>query len=943
MNANPAPQPTPNPPSDFQWKIDEATGGVIITTFLNQTATEVVIPNEIDGRPVTKIGASAFSHCDSLASVVFPNGLKTIGHHAFYNCYSLTSVALPSELKTIGDWAFYNCGSLASVALPDGLETIGKRAFSHCDSLTEFTVSSANKHFRAVDGVLFTADGKTLVAYPAGNKRTEYVVPDGVETIGDEAFYRCASLTSVALPNGLQTIGDWAFYNCGSLTSVALPDGLETIGDYAFSECESLSSVVFPDGLQTIGDEAFYRCGSLTSVALPNGLETIGDSAFSGCKALPEFTVSSANKHFRAVGGVLFTADGKTLVAYPAGNKRTEYVVPDGVETIDYGAFSGCGSLASVALPDGLQTIGDYAFSWCGSLTSVAFPNGLQTIGDYAFYECDSLTSVALPSGLETIGEDAFLSCNPDLTICCFKNTIAQKYAEDNRLNFANFVAKRPSINDDKTPPNSLNADDGVLYSRAAYEVADVFANFLGAEEALKRYPTERRGELVIINDAEILERYPHLEKLVERADHVVERENLTQIADFAFYNCEGLTKVTLIGKFDRIGSFAFVNCSSLKEFSVYGAISEIADWPPGAYSDVDAYGVFDGCDNLSKLEIYATTSDLYIGNSAFHACNALTNVTIHAQSITFGARYDYWDVARIDEGLANAMEYGYGAFESGLSRAVVQLVGHCQFGNSSFADADLQVLNIHGSAWLDKLYQEVDFSVPGQGCGGCMLNDGMTPFMNSSLEIFNVTSGVHIASLYCNAEDLSFHCRLRAFSAASLSASVDYFYISRSNGLTMFKVAELEGKYKGRLPSLKASDAFNNLTFYTPPNSDLAELAKQAGASVQPFNAADVVSNDGRFAIVPLENGVEIVRFLDFTASTLEVPDEIGGRPVTKIGDYAFYKCESLTSVALPDGLQTVGDNAFSGCDSDLTLYGAAGSVAEKYAKESGLRFEAR
>ncbi len=108
-------------------------------------------------------------------------------------------------------------------------------AFGMCSSLTEFIVSSDNSHFRGVDGVLFTADGKTLVAYPAGNTRTKYVVPDGVETIGHCAFSKCNSLTSVSLPDGLQTIGENAFWGCGSLTSVAFQDGLQTVGDSAFS------------------------------------------------------------------------------------------------------------------------------------------------------------------------------------------------------------------------------------------------------------------------------------------------------------------------------------------------------------------------------------------------------------------------------------------------------------------------------------------------------------------------------------------------------------------------------------------------------------------------------------------------------------------------------------------------------------------------------------
>ena len=81
------------------------------------------------------------------------------------------------------------------------------------------------------------------------------VVLDALQTIGEDAFFGCSSLASVAFPDALQTIGEDAFYGCSSLASVAFPDALQTIGVSAFSGCSSLASVAFPDALQTIGTE----------------------------------------------------------------------------------------------------------------------------------------------------------------------------------------------------------------------------------------------------------------------------------------------------------------------------------------------------------------------------------------------------------------------------------------------------------------------------------------------------------------------------------------------------------------------------------------------------------------------------------------------------------------------------------------------------------------
>ena len=193
----------------FEWSVDEA--GVMIIKYLQDDATSVEVPSEIDGKPVVALAVGLFEYRDELSRV-----------------------SLPSSLQMIGD-----------------------RTFSGCSSLVEVSVSPKNTNFRSVDGVLFSADGKTLILFPARRQEEEYVVPDGVVEIADWAFEDSASLVSVTFPEGLQKIGDRAFHKCSSLSSVSFPSSLQTIGAGAFWECSSLSSVSFPSCLQTIGAYAF--------------------------------------------------------------------------------------------------------------------------------------------------------------------------------------------------------------------------------------------------------------------------------------------------------------------------------------------------------------------------------------------------------------------------------------------------------------------------------------------------------------------------------------------------------------------------------------------------------------------------------------------------------------------------------------------------------------
>ena len=411
-------------------------GGGVIVKFLDKTAKSAVVPAQIVGRPVVKIGDRAFSDCESLTSVEIPDGVETIGDSAFAFCKSLTSVEIPDGVKTIGDDAFGNCKSLTSVEIPNSVETIGDSAFWNCESLTSVEI------------------------------------PDGVKTIGDDAFNGCESLTSVEIPASVEAIGDEAFGNCHSLTSFSVAPGAPNFQAVAgvlfsadrktliaFPTAKKAAKYLIPNGVETVGDDAFNGCASLKSVKIPASVKKIGDEAFGNCHSLTSFSVASANPNFRAVAGVLFTADRKTLIAFPAAKKATEYAIPTGVETVGASAFSFCDSLTSVKIPASVKEIGDSAFAFCASLTSVEIPDGVETVGDdafafcrsltsvkipasvkkigvRAFNNCDSLTSVEIPASVEKIDGQAFEGCSADLTLYGAAGSVAEKYAAENGLRF---------------------------------------------------------------------------------------------------------------------------------------------------------------------------------------------------------------------------------------------------------------------------------------------------------------------------------------------------------------------------------------------------------------------------------------------------------------------------------------------------------------------------
>ena len=230
-----------------------------------------------------------WNYRNNITNVVIEDGITTIGDYSL-NYIPMTSVRFPNSLTRIGHGAFYACGRLTSVTIPDSVTTIrsGAGAFWGCGSLTEFIVGSNNPAFVSIDGVLFSKDIKTLVAYPLGKTGLSYHIPATVNTIGHSAFHRNQRLSYITFPNSLTTIEDWAFDRVMGLDSITIPDSVTEIRHAAFYGCGNLSSVTFGNSLTLIGTYAFYNCAGLTSISIPNSVKTIGIYAFADCTNLTE-------------------------------------------------------------------------------------------------------------------------------------------------------------------------------------------------------------------------------------------------------------------------------------------------------------------------------------------------------------------------------------------------------------------------------------------------------------------------------------------------------------------------------------------------------------------------------------------------------------------------------------------------------------------------------
>jgi hypothetical protein len=323
----------------IKYAYTESGGNATITAVDKATVTgELTIPSALDGKPVVAIGNAVFQECTLLTSAIIPDGVVTIGDIAFYGCTALASVSIPDSVTSIGASTFRGCSSLTSIYFSKNVTTIGPSTFVACRSLLSIEVDADNDDYSSADGVLFNKAKTTLIAYPAGNTRTNYTtIPDSVTTIGYDAFRGCTSLESITLPENVTAIGGYAFSECSSLESINIPDGVETIGGYTFGSCIFLTSVTIPDGVETIGRFAFYNCASLESLTLPESVTEIAQQAFQACPALKYIIIPasvatiSTNLFAGSSQAYIYVAEGSAAETYVENNpSNTAVTVPVG-------------------------------------------------------------------------------------------------------------------------------------------------------------------------------------------------------------------------------------------------------------------------------------------------------------------------------------------------------------------------------------------------------------------------------------------------------------------------------------------------------------------------------------------------------------------------------------------------------------------------------------
>ena len=188
-------------------------------------------------RKLKNIPTGMFSGCRSLENIRVPSNIEFIGNKAFFECVNLKKIDISRNVDYIGPEAFRGCKRLKAIDLPIGVTEITFRLFTGCTSLTR--VSNFNQ----------------------------------IKKIGFAGFWNCKNLRQPDFVNSkLKVIKDAAFQGCLLFKEIILPETLETIGNNAFIKCRDLETFVFPMSLHEIQPSIlqpkFYKCPNLKTIFL---------------------------------------------------------------------------------------------------------------------------------------------------------------------------------------------------------------------------------------------------------------------------------------------------------------------------------------------------------------------------------------------------------------------------------------------------------------------------------------------------------------------------------------------------------------------------------------------------------------------------------------------------------------------------------------------------
>lgn len=506
-------------------------------------------------------------------------------------------ITIPDGVKSIEKYAFWYSFSVTSVTIPKSLESMDGNVFLNCTKLKEIKVSKNNQYFSSENGILYDKKKKVLLQCPRVMEG-DIIIPETVVKIGDEAFF-----------------------NCHYLTSISIPESVTSIGKYAF-----------------------HFCLRLLNATIPKNVKSIGVGAFAGEASMSDIQVSEDNKYFTSENGILYDKKKKVLIQCPRaksgeikipesvtniGEEAFEYcqnvtsiIIPESVTNIGRVAFKSCENLTSVIIPQGVTQIEESTFSGCSSLSNVTIPKGVTSISNSAFYSCTSLKNITIPETVTSIDKSAF-DTSVDLTIFCYKDSAAEKYAKTYKFKYQYLTDESDSSIDTENNQKLPAVGKTVTSGKNSYKVtkqgtAVAFVKTKSKSKTITIPATIKIGNTTYKVTSIAANALKGNKKLTK----VTIGKNVTSIGKGAFQNCTALTKITVPDKVTSIGDLAFSGCKKMTTVTLGKGVKKIGK------------ETFKGNSKLSSITIKSTALKS-VGKDAWKGIQSNAKIKVPAKKLS--------------------------------------------------------------------------------------------------------------------------------------------------------------------------------------------------------------------------------------------------------------------------------------------------------------------
>lgn len=545
--------------------------GLVYSVYENNTIVitgrqvdydELVIPDEIDGKPVVEIGEyafendeglifltlgknvntvcdGAFSECIFLARVEANDTLMKICSGAFYACSKLTELAGATKLEYIGETAFYNCASLAYFDFPETLTTLGNEAFSGCESLTKVELPSKLKEV-----------GWDAFSYCTSLTRASMA---NIKNISERMFLNCISLEKVTVSESVEAIGGHAFRGCSSLKRVYIPKNVTSIGEATFAQCEALTTINYGGAEARFAkievgtdNDAFKNASVSYNQKAPQAAQSSSSTSADGGFTFTERTMSDETEYTEGEYKYLVNDDGTAVIIQHTGDEL-EIVVPNmlgGYPVVEIGAYAFEGNMraTSVTMGDNLEIIRSGAFNDCSELKKVEISKSVWSIEPDAFSGTPWYNSLT-EDEFVIVGDSVLLKYNGTDTTVVIPDTVKHTSAAF----LGNETIK------DVTVPDSVYTIGCATFASSTVSRVELGSN------------------VVLIDGSAFSYCY---------ALHYINiPDSVKQIRSYAFASCAGLNYVKLGKGIEKIEIYAFMRSSQFAYIYFPKSIKSLGDY----------------------------------------------------------------------------------------------------------------------------------------------------------------------------------------------------------------------------------------------------------------------------------------------------------------------------------------------------------------------------